>query len=369
MRIDDRLFGPDTADYVWKKCNERLKEPWFSARGIMKKFDVRVVCTTDDPADSLEHHRAIAADASFDVKVLPAWRPDRGMAVERPDAFNSWVDRLAAAADVDVGDFDSYMDALRRRHDFFHETGCRLSDHGIETFCAEDYTGAEIAAIFGKVRGGKELGGAEVLKFRSAMLHEFALLDHEKDWTQQFHYGVLRSNNTRLYEKLGPDIGCDSMGDFEVARPLAKFLDRLDYQDKLARTIIYNLNPRDNALLVTMLGNFAAGHGDKGSVPGKMQLGSAWWVLDQKEGMERQMIDLSQTGLLSRFVGMLTDSRSFLSYPRHEYFRRVLANLLGGDMEKGYVPRDFDLVGRMVRDISYDNAARYFGFGVAEAAG
>ena len=360
--IDDRLLGPDNADYVWDRCNEKLKEPWFSARGIMERFKVRVVCTTDDPTDSLEHHVAIAADESFDVKILPAWRPDRGMAVENPDAFNAWVDGLAVAADVDIGDFASYMDALKKRHDFFHETGCRLSDHGIETFYAEEYTAKEAAAIFEKVRGGKELDGAEVLKFRSAMLHEFAVMDHEKDWTQQFHYGVLRNNNSRLFREVGPDIGCDSMGDFEVARPLARFLDRLDCQGKLARTIVYNLNPRDNALLVTILGSF-----QDGSCPGKMQLGCAWWVLDQKESMEQQMIDLSQTGLLSRFVGMLTDSRSFLSYPRHEYFRRVLANLLGGDMEKGYIPRDFDLVGRMVRDISYGNAARYFGFGVPEA--
>jgi glucuronate isomerase len=369
--IDGLLLGPETADHVWERCSEKLAEPWFSARGIMKKFNVTVVCTTDDPVDSLEHHRAIAEDGSFDVKVLPAWRPDRGMDVAKPDVFNVWVDRLAAAADVDVKDFDSYVDALRRRHEFFHEAGCRLSDHGIETFCAEDYSGAEIKAIFDRARTGAEPGGDEVVRFRSAMLHEFAVMDHEKGWAQQFHYGVLRNCNTRLFEKLGPDIGCDSMGDFEVARPLAKFLDRLDRRQKLARTILYNMNPRDNALLATMLGSFQDGScpgGQSGTggagrkLPGKMQLGSAWWVLDQKDGMEQQMIDLSQTGLLSRFVGMVTDSRSFLSYPRHEYFRRVLANLLGNDMERGYVPKDFDLVGRMVRDISCENASRYFGF-------
>ena len=371
--IDEVLLGPGTAEYVWNKCNEKLGESWFSARGIFKRFNVVVVCTTDDPTDSLEHHKRIAADPSFvedtGVKVLPTWRPDKGMAVENAAKFNSWVEKLAAAADVDIKDFGSHMDALRKRHDFFHETGCRLSDHGIETFYAEDYSESEIEAIFSKVRGGAELDGDEVLKFKSAMLHEFAVMDCDKNWTQQFHYGVLRNNNTRLFEKLGPDIGCDSTGDFEVARPLARFLDRLDFEGRLTRTVLYNLNPRDNALLVTMLGNFAAGDDDHGSCPGKIQFGSAWWCLDQKEGMEQQMIDLSQTGLLSRFVGMLTDSRSFLSYPRHEYFRRVLANLLGGDMEKGLIPRDFDLVGRMVGDISYNNAARYFGFGVPEIEG
>jgi glucuronate isomerase len=359
--IDDVLLGPRTARAVWEKANAVIAEDWFSARGIMKKSDVRLVCTTDDPTDTLEHHRKIAQDDSFDVKVLPAWRPDKGMAVEHPDAFNAWVDELAEAADVDVRDFASYMDALRKRHAFFHEAGCRLSDHGVEVIHAEDCTEAEAAAIFSKVRGGKDLGPGEVVRFKSAMLHEFAVMDCERGWTQQFHYGVLRNCNSRLFEKLGPDIGCDSIGDFEVGRAMVRFFDRLDSEAKLARTILYNVNPRDNALLAAMTGNFP-----EAREPGKMQFGSAWWFLDTREGMERQMVDLSQTGLLSRFVGMLTDSRSFLSYPRHEFFRRVLANLLGGDMEKGCIPRDFELVGRMVRDISYNNAARYFRFGVAE---
>ena len=355
----DQLLGPDTADDIWEKCNAKLQEEWFSAHGILKKFRVAVVCTTDDPVDSLEHHRAVAWQGSLKTKVLPAWRPDKGMAVENAKKFNEWVDQLAAAADVDVKDFGSYLTAIAKRHDFFNQAGCRLSDHGIETFYAEDYTEAQIKKIFKKVRGGTELDDAEILKFKSAMLYEFAVMDFEKDWTQQFHYGVMRNNNSRLHKMLGPDVGCDSIGDFPVAQACAKFLDRLDVAGKLPRTILYNLNPTDNALLVTMLGNF-----QDGSTPGKIQHGSAWWVLDTYEGMTQQMIDLSQTGLLSRFVGMLTDSRSFLSYPRHEFFRRTLANLLGSDMTRGYIPNDFELVGRMVKDISYNNAARYFGFGV-----
>jgi len=351
------LLGPETADAIWETCNERLASSNFSARGLMKQSSVKLVCTTDDPTDSLEHHRKITADASFDIKVLPCWRPDKGIAVENPVAFNKWVDALAAAAAMDVGTFDEFMAALHKRHAFFHEMGCRLSDHGIETIYAADYADHEIRTIFEKVRGGGKAGADGVLKFRSAMLYEFGVMDYDKGWTQQYHLGVLRNNNSRMFKILGPDTGFDSMGDFEIARPLSRFLDRLESTGKLAKTILYNMNPGDNELLVTMMGNF-----QDGSVPGKLQHGSAWWVLDQKEGMERQMRDLSQTGLLSRFVGMLTDSRSFLSYTRHEYFRRVLCNMLGNDMAEGYIPDEPEMVGRMVEDICYNNAATYFGF-------
>jgi glucuronate isomerase len=354
--IDGQLLGPETADEIWEKCNAVLQEEWFSAHGILKKFNVVALCTTDDPTDMLEHHRAVAWQGSLKTKVLPTWRPDKGMAVENPKKFNEWVDKLASVSDVEIKDFGSYMTALRKRHDFFNQSGCRLSDHGIETFYATDYTDAEITAVFDKIRGGSALDESETTKFKSAMLFEFAVMDHERGWAQQFHYGVLRNNNTRLHKMLGPDIGCDSVGDFGVARACAALLNRLDAAGKLARTILYNINPRDNALMATMLGNF-----QDGSVAGKIQHGSAWWMLDTCEGMTQQMVDLSQNGLLSHFVGMLTDSRSFLSYPRHEFFRRVLANLLGGDMERGYIPGDFELVGRMVKDISYNNAARYFG--------
>ena len=355
--IKDRLLGPETAKSIWDECNALLARPEFSCRGIMKQMKVELVCTTDDPADSLEHHRAIAADRSFDIRVLPTWRPDKALAIEGGPAYNAYLDRLAVTANVEIRHYDSLLQALRRRQQFFHETGCRLSDHGLETVPAADFTEAEVAAIFARARAGRAPGADETLKFKSALLQELAVWNAEKGWTQQFHIGPLRNNNTRLFRSLGPDIGCDSIGDTEVARPLARFLDRLDQQGRLARTILYNLNPRDNEVIATMLGNF-----QDGSVPGKMQMGSAWWFLDQLDGMTRQIEALSQLGLLSRFVGMVTDSRSFLSYTRHEYFRRLLCNILGSDMERGLVPNDLELVGHMVRDICHDNARRYFGF-------
>ncbi len=359
--ISDRLLNPQTAKSIWDECNAKLATPEFFARGLMKQMNVVLVCTTDDPVDTLEYHQAIADDPSFDIQVLPTWRPDKGMAVESPATFNAWVDKLAERANVDVKDFTSYLDAIRIRHDFFHRMGCRLSDHGIETVYAEDYTDNEIAAIFNKIRGGKNLNGDEIIKFKSAMLYHFAIMDHERDWTQQIHYGAMRNNNTRMFKILGPDTGFDSIGDCPVAKPLSRFLDRLDYTNQLPKTILYNLNPRDNELIATMLGNFQ-GPG----VPGKIQFGSGWWFLDQLDGMTRQIEALSQLGMLSAFVGMLTDSRSFLSYTRHEYFRRLLCSILGRDMERGLVPNNMDMIGQMVADISYHNAARYFGFNLPE---
>lgn len=355
--ISDRLLGPETARGIWDEACARMAEPAFSCRNLMVQSNVVAVCTTDDPVDSLEHHLAVADDADFDVQMRPTWRPDKGMAVESPDVFNDWVDRLEAVSDVAIEDFSSYIDALRKRHDFFHAAGCRLSDHGVETVYADPYTHAEIEAIFDKVRASGRLTQVEVRKFKSAMMYVFAVMDHEKDWTQQIHYGAMRNNNTRMFEARGPDSGFDSIGDYEIARPLSRFMDRLDCDRQLPRTILYNLNPTDNELLATMLGNF-----QDGSIPGKIQHGSGWWFLDQMDGMRRQMESLSALGLLSRFVGMLTDSRSFLSYTRHEYFRRILCNLLGNDMARGLIPGDMALIGRMVRDVSYNNAARYFGF-------
>jgi glucuronate isomerase len=321
-------------------------------------MNVVLSCTTDDPTDSLEYHAAIAADASFPVKVLPAFRPDKAMAVENPAAFNSWVERLAAASGMEINDdFTRFMEALRSRHDFFHRLGCRLSDHGLETFNADDYTASDIKAVFRRLRSGGNLSEDKILKFRSAMLYEFAVMDQEKGWTQQYHYGVLRNNNTRMFQALGPDTGFDSIGDFDVARPMVKFFDRLDRDNHLAKTILYNINPADNEIVATMIGNY-----QDGSLPGKMQFGSAWWFLDQKDGMEKQIGALSNLGLLSRFVGMITDSRSFLSYTRHEYFRRILCNLLGREMKEGLLPDDMDMIGPMVQDICYRNAANYFGF-------
>ena len=355
--ISDRLLGPDTADEIWNRSLEKMRDPGFSARGLMRRSKVTLVCTTDDPVDDLKHHEAIAEDETFETRVLPTWRPDRGMAVEDNTAFNAWVDRLAECTGAEIMNFESYLEALAKRHAFFHEMGCRLSDHGLETAYADDYTQEEIRSIFSDMRGGKTPDPGEAAKFKSVMMHEFGIMDHETGWTQQLHLGALRNNNTRMFRKLGPDTGFDSVADLPAAKPLARFLDNLDVENRLAKTIVYNLNPADNVMLVTMMGNF-----QDGVTPGKMQFGTGWWFLDQKDGMERQIEDLSQNGLLSRFVGMLTDSRSFLSYPRHEYFRRILCNRLGTDMNRGFIPSDIELAGKIVRDICYYNAAEYFGF-------
>ncbi len=352
--IKNKLLGPDTAREIYDRVSEMLRMPEFSVRNIMRRMNVKLVCTTEGPLDSLEHHKKIRQD-EFEVKVHAAFRPDQAMAVEDLPGLNAFIDRLAALTDIEIGDYRSYLEALRNRHAYFHANGCRLSDHGLDTAYAEDYTESELARIFQKIIAGSELTGDERARFKSAMMYEFALMDHEAGWVQQLHIGALRNNNTRLFGQLGPDIGCDSMDDQLIARPLAKFLDRLDKNNQLPKTILYNLNPRDNALFATMIGNF-----QDGSTPGKMQYGSAWWFLDQKDGMEEQMRTLANMGLLSRFVGMLTDSRSFLSYPRHEYFRRILCNLLASDVQAGLLPDDMELLGKMVEDICYNNARDYF---------
>lgn len=359
--ISDRLLGPDTAKGIWDECNALLARDDFSCRGIMRQMNVVLVCTTDDPTDTLDDHAAIAADPSFATKVLPTFRPDRAVAIDSTQMFNDWVDCLSKVSQIEVGDnYGRFLDALRQRHDFFHARGCRLSDHGVETVDAAPYAASELPGIFARARGGRQVVADDVAKFRSAMLHEFALWDHEKGWTQQFHIGPLRNNNTRMFRRIGPDTGFDSMGDVPIARGLSRFLDRLDSTNQLAKTILYNINPAHNDVLATMIGNFQDGNAGAG----KMQFGSGWWFLDQKDGMEKQLQSLSNMGLLSRFVGMLTDSRSFLSYTRHEYFRRILCNLLGTEMADGLLPRDVPLIGSMVKDICYRNAARYFDFGV-----
>ncbi|MBN1652825.1 MAG: glucuronate isomerase [Deltaproteobacteria bacterium] len=359
--ITDRLLNEKSARAIYEELNARLREDAFRTQGILSHFRVAVVCTTDDPVDSLEHHAAYAsspaASQPSSLRLCPAWRPDRALAVDDLTGFNAWVDKLQSAADINVCDYDSFWVALEKRHLFFHEQGCRLSDHGLETVYAESYTDAEAAAIFAKARNGKALSGEQCLKFRSALLHRLAIMNHARGWVQQFHLGALRNNNTRMLRSLGPDMGFDSIGDFEIARPLARFLDRLDSTDQLARTILYNLNPRDNELMATMIGNF-----QDGTIPGKMQFGSAWWFLDQLDGMQKQLNALSNLGLLSRFVGMLTDSRSFLSYSRHEYFRRLLCNIIGEDVRRGLVPDDRALLGTLVRDVCFENAKKYFPF-------
>ena len=352
--IKDKLLGPDTAKEIYETCSEMLRTPQFSVRNIMRKMNIKLLCTTEGPLDSLEHHKRIRSDG-FEIKVHAAFRPDRAMAVEDIQSLNVFIDKLEEICNMEIANFHSYIEGLRNRHYYFHRNGCRLSDHGLETVYAEDYTESEIKNIFKKIRCGREPDVTERLKFKSAMLVELALMDYESGWVQQFHLGALRNNSMRLFNALGRDVGGDSMGDFEIARPLSKFFDRLDKNNDLPKTILYNLNPRDNALCATMVGNF-----QDGSVPGKMQYGSGWWFLDQKDGMEEQMNILSNMGLLSRFVGMLTDSRSFLSYPRHEYFRRILCNMLGSDIEAGLLPNDTELIGKMVEDICFNNAKKYF---------
>jgi glucuronate isomerase len=355
--ISDILLNEKTAKTIWEKCNAKLAKPGFTTQGIAKRMNVEVICTTDDPIDSLEYHEAYAKNGNGFTRMLPAFRPDKAMAVENVNSFLPYIQKLEIASGIEIKDFESLITAIRARHDFFHLRGCRVSDHGLETAYAEDYTESEIKSIFKKLRKGKNLDVTEILKFKSAMLYEFGVMDCESEWVQQFHLGALRNNNSRMMRTLGPDTGFDSIGDFEIARTLSKFLDRLDSENKLAKTIIYNLNPRDNELIATMIGNF-----QDGSVPGKLQYGSGWWFLDQLDGMRKQIEALSDLGILGQFVGMLTDSRSFLSYPRHEYFRRLLCNILGSEIEKGLIPNDMKLIGGIVEDISYNNAKKYFGF-------
>ena len=350
------VLNKDSAKRIYDHCNALLQTKAFSVRNLLLKMKVEVVCTTDDPTDSLEFHKAIA-DSGYSVKVLPTFRPDKAMAVDDELAFIEYVHKLAEVLGKEISSLDDYKAAIRSRHDFFHAMGGRLSDHGLEQIYAEDYSDSDIEILFNRLISGKTISQKEKWQFKSAMLVFFAHLDHEKGWTQQFHLGALRNNNARLLGALGPDTGFDSIGDFEQAKPLSKFLNHLDSTNQLAKTILYNLNPRDNELLATMIGNF-----QDGTIVGKMQFGSGWWFLDQKDGMEKQINTLSNMGLLSHFVGMLTDSRSFLSFPRHEYFRRILCNLIGQDVENGELPADMNWLGKMVQDISYHNAANFFNF-------
>lgn len=353
--IDDVLNGK-SAKKIYESATELLQTKEYSVRNILRRMKVKVVCTTDDPVDALEHHIKLKEEG-FEVKVLPAFRPDKAMGVDDPAVFNSYVAKLEAASNTSVSSFADYLDALKSRHDFFAANGCSVSDHGVEQIYAEDYTDGEIEAAFDKIRSGQTLSHEAILKFRSAMLYIFAIWDWEKSWVQQYHFGALRNNNSRLLRELGPDTGWDSIGDFPQGRSMSKFFDRLDSTNQLTKTILYNLNPADNELIASMTGNF-----NDGTVPGKVQFGSGWWFLDQKDGMTKQLNALSNMGLISRFVGMLTDSRSFLSFPRHEYFRRILCNLFGNEIENGELPNDLDWTGKVIQDISYNNAVNYFGF-------
>ncbi len=351
------LLSPATADEIWSRTKALLAEPGFSARGFMERSRVRIVCTTDDPTDGLEHHRTVR-DSGFAIRMLPSWRPDKALLIDRPAFWNGWLDRLSAASGIAVDSYDALLRALDRRQAAFHDAGCRLSDYGIETVPdAAPCTPRRLAGIFDKVRAGGTADPDEAAQFRFELLAACGARDAAAGWTWQLHYGALRNVSTRLFELLGPDVGGDSLGDWPVARGLGRLLDRLDRDDTLPKTIIYTLNPHDNELVAAMIGNF-----QRGPIPGKLQFGSGWWFNDQKDGMRRQLEALSQMGMLSRFVGMLTDSRSFTSYTRHEYFRRILCNLLGEEIARGELPDDLPLAGRMVQAIAYRNAERYFGF-------
>ncbi len=351
----EELLDADSARRIWERANRQLQSPELSAQGILKKFRVTTLCTTDDPTDDLKHHEAIAASGLV-TRVFPAFRPDRALAVDQPETFNSWVDRLAAAADVEINRLSAFLEALRRRHEYFHAHGCRISDHGLRR-CYADFCSERTAArIFERARRGRAVSPQEQEQFAAFMMLFFGRLDAEKGWVKQLHLGALRNTNTRRFRELGPDTGFDSVGDFAQAQALARYLDRLDQENALPKMILYNINPADNYVFGTMIGNF-----QDGSVAGKLQWGSGWWFLDQKEGMEWQLNALSNLGLLSRFVGMVTDSRSFMSFPRHEYFRRVLCNLIGRDVEAGELPDEESLLGPLIRNLCYGNAEQYFG--------
>jgi glucuronate isomerase len=348
------ILNETTAAKIYDECSAKLQSKEYSVRGLLQKMNVELICTTDDPVDSLEFHQQMSKEATF-TKMNHAFRPDRAMNVDDAIVFNQYLSELEKVANVSIVSFTDFLTALKSRHDFFAANQCGVSDHGLEEIFAEDYTQAEVVAIFATIRSGGTLTLQERRLFKSAMLVNFAEWDYAKGWVQQFHLGALRNNNDRMLQQLGPDTGWDSIGDFSQAKSLSKFLNRLDKNNQLAKTIIYNLNPADNELMATMIGNF-----NDGSVAGKVQWGSAWWFLDQKDGMEKQINTLSNMGLLSKFVGMLTDSRSFLSFPRHEYFRRVLCNLFGEEMENGELPDDKGWIGKVIQDICYTNARNFF---------
>ncbi|HEY4156322.1 MAG TPA: glucuronate isomerase [Puia sp.] len=350
----DKILGPDTAKEIYEETNRKLRDPEFSVKNLLKSMQVELLCTTDDPVDSLEQHRALKK-VGFGIRVLPAFRPDNALRVENPALFNGYLEKLEKSSGVSIHSFQHFLDALKNRHDFFHDSGCTVSDHGLEQLVAEDFTEAEIKGIFDKIRKGLPPDKLSVKKINTAVLLQLAEWNHERGWVQQFHLGALRNVNRRLVDSLGADSGLDSIGDFQQGIVLAAFLNRLDKRNRLAKTILYNVNPSDNEVMATMTGNF-----NDGTAAGKIQWGSAWWFLDQKDGMTKQLNALSNMGLLSRFIGMITDSRSFLSYPRHEYFRRILCDLFGTEIENGELPNDIPWAGKMIRDICYYNAKNYF---------
>jgi glucuronate isomerase len=350
----DLLLNPDTAEEIYITTSALLQKPEYSVKNLLRKMNVHMVGTTDDPTDDLRHHKEIQ-NQEFDILVLPSFRPDQAVNIEKKKEFNSWVLDLEKASKIKIDDYQDFISAIKNRHDFFHEMGCRISDHGIATFYAEEYSEEEIVVIFKKTRNNIDLSIPEIAKFKSAMLFELALLDNEKGWAQQFHVGAIRNNNSKMLKHIGTDKGYDSIGDLNHSENMSKFFDKLNSCNGLTKTIVYNLNPSDNEMFAAMIANF-----NEGPIKGKMQYGAAWWFLDQKDGIQKQLDVLSNFGLLPLFVGMLTDSRSFLSFPRHDYFRRILSNVLGEEMEKGELPNDINFIGNTVSNICYNNALTYF---------
>jgi glucuronate isomerase len=349
------LLSEKSAEAIYKQGLELLKKPEFSVRNLLRKMNVKMVGTTDDPTDDLRYHQQIREEKNFEITILPSFRPDKATEREKGPAFVDWIQKLERIVGYSINSYTSLIKALQERHDFFHEMGCRISDHGHSNFYGENYTLEEVESIFQKGMQASDLTVLEIEKYKSAVLYELALMNKAKSWSQQFHVGAIRNNNLKMMHSIGPDQGFDSIGDGKKAENMSKFFGRLSECEGLTNTIVYNLNPSDSEMFASMAANF-----NDGIVAGKMQYGAAWWFLDQKDGMEKQLNVLSNFGLLSRFVGMVTDSRSFLSFPRHDYFRRILCNVLGDEIQKGELPNDMELIGTMVENICFKNAVNYF---------
>lgn len=353
--ITDRLLNGENAESIWEECNEKLQQKEFSARSLLVRNRVQVVATTDDPVSDLSHHIAYSQEKVAPFKMVPTFRPDSGMKIESGDEFLGWIAKLQEVSGVEIRNLDTFWEAVKQRHDQFHELGCRASDHGIEKPFSAPYTEKQVKKVFDRALTGAPITRKEAERFKSAFLYRCGVMNHEKGWVFQLHIGAMRNNNSRMMRRLGPDSGFDSMGDGNIARPLSRLLDRLDSDELLPKTVIYNIHPADNEMIGTMIGNF-----QDGTVPGKLQHGPPWWFLDQKEGIEKQIESLSNMGMLSRFIGMTTDSRSFLSFSRHHYFRRILCTIIGNDIEKGLLPDEHELIFDLIRKICYENAAGYF---------
>jgi glucuronate isomerase len=352
----DKLLNPETAEEIYIEASMLLQKPEYSVKNLLRKMNVQMIGTTDDPVDNLNYHEEIQ-NQEFEILVLPSFRPDRAVNIEKVEEFNQWVNELEITSELKINNYQDFINAIKCRHDYFHNFGCRISDHGMDTFYAEKYLEEEINTIFNKARKNSELSVLEINKYKSALLFELALMDYKKEWTQQFHVGAIRNNNSKMMNKIGPDNGFDSIGDLNHIDSMSKFFDKLNTSNSLTKTIVYNLNPKDSEAFASMIANF-----NEGPIRGKMQYGAAWWFLDQKDGVEKQLDVLSNFGLLPLFIGMLTDSRSFMSFPRHDYFRRILCNILGDEMENNQLPNDVQFIGEMVNNICYTNSLKYFNF-------